>query len=773
MQEEILEEYKREVAKMNFHPMQYPFISNLTGVTITAEQAADPAYWANHLRQTVRYSDGIKSLLQKSNEFLFIEVGAGHTLSNLLKQQDAKQPASVTLVRSEKESIDDGYRFADRLGRLWEHGMNIDWLAYYKTGQMNKVSLPPYSFEPTRHIAEVEPFENGLGEASKVLYPTKNETLSNWLYFPIWKSAVIGPCANQQSKTILLFSLGDPFSVLLKEHLLQSGNRVIEVLMGEHYLKTANDQYNINPLENGHFRKLFGDLKGNGIVISDLVYTWTIAAGNSTPEMKADDRPLHLAYFSIAFIVQSLLHQELQQNPKITIITDSLHIVTGNEKGQYTQAPALAFVNTLAQEYGMSCYNIDVNLQEDPKQAVRDLITEIKNLNKDHIVAWRYGKRWMQDYERNKMPVNDKDALIRTGGVYIITGGTGNVGFALARYLATRDVKLIIIGRKKTEAASGTEIWLQRLQHLQQLNKDVQYYSVDVADQKSFAQVVEQIKHEVGAINGIIHAAGYINADHFETVEDVTLEKSLALFRAKMAGILNLYELFGNADTDFVWITSSLSSIVGGLGFSSYAAANLFMDHFVTAKTRELPNWKCIGLSEMLFTEEEMQQETEGNRKALKTTELSALFAWSTSLKSIPVIFETIESLPKRVQRVFDSPEEIYLDASSTGEKKSATARPDLSNGYVAPSTQTEAAMVAIIRNFFGFEQIGVTDNFFELGGDSLKAMILLKKIKATFGVHLSLKDFFALQNIQKMAIEIDERLWIIKGSEKNFVSII
>jgi polyketide synthase PksN len=66
----------------------------------------------------------------------------------------------------------------------------------------------------------------------------------------------------------------------------------------------------------------------------------------------------------------------------------------------------------------------------------------------------------------------------------------------------------------------------------------------------------------------------------------------------------------------------------------------------------------------------------------------------------------------------------------------------------------------ALFESFFGLENIGVEDDFFELGGDSLKGMMLLKRIKKEFDINLSLKDFMMNVTIRSMSAKIDEIAW-------------
>ena len=83
--------------------------------------------------------------------------------------------------------------------------------------------------------------------------------------------------------------------------------------------------------------------------------------------------------------------------------------------------------------------------------------------------------------------------------------------------------------------------------------------------------------------------------------------------------------------------------------------------------------------------------------------------------------------------------------------------RPDLSTEFADAATDTEKKLKEMFEGFFGYKQVGIDDNFFELGGDSLKGMVVLKKIKTEFDINISLKDFFGKQTIREIGGEVDE----------------
>src|SRR5579864_4082999 len=160
--------------------------------------------------------------------------------------------------------------------------------------------------------------------------------------------------------------------------------------------------------------------------------------------------------------------------------------------------------------------------------------------------------------------------LIKKGGTYLITGGMGNVGFLLAKFLLQKyDAMIILTGRRnQKEIEEG-----QRYAQLESINGKVAYRSSEVSDEEGFTSVVGEIENTIGPINGVIHAAGILDLSYFQLIEDITPEKALAMMAPKVGGLVNIHKIFRDRKPDFVWVTSSISSVLGGLGFSAYAAS--------------------------------------------------------------------------------------------------------------------------------------------------------------------------------------------------------
>ena len=175
MMEPILQPFAELVGKMKLNAPKIPFISNVTGTWISAEQATDPDYWAKHLRQTVRFADGVAELLKEPARVL-LEVGPGQTLSNFAKQHPARGANNIVIssLRHAKDSATDRETLLTALGQLWLAGAEIDWKSLYKHECRRRVPLPTYPFERKRYF--IEPANSAPQQpVSTAIKPTRDE----------------------------------------------------------------------------------------------------------------------------------------------------------------------------------------------------------------------------------------------------------------------------------------------------------------------------------------------------------------------------------------------------------------------------------------------------------------------------------------------------------------------------------------------------------------------------------------------------------------------
>ena len=143
----IVEDFRKAVLEVRLQVPRLPYLSNLTGQWISGSEITDPDYWVNHMRRTVRFSDGAAELL-KDPALILLEVGPGKTLSTLISQHSARPPrlSVITSLPSANEPQPDMQYMLGGLGQLWMEGAKLDWNRFYATEKRNKIPIPTYPF---------------------------------------------------------------------------------------------------------------------------------------------------------------------------------------------------------------------------------------------------------------------------------------------------------------------------------------------------------------------------------------------------------------------------------------------------------------------------------------------------------------------------------------------------------------------------------------------------------------------------------------------------
>ncbi len=152
MVEPILDEFRSFLQNIDFQAPQLPYVSNVSGTWITQVEATDPNYWVQHLRQTVRFADGLDTLFAEGDRIL-LEVGPGQTLSMFARQHPSKKAGHyvISSMRHPREVTADDAFVLSSLGRAWMAGAAIDWEGFHGDTPCRRVPLPTYPFERVRH----------------------------------------------------------------------------------------------------------------------------------------------------------------------------------------------------------------------------------------------------------------------------------------------------------------------------------------------------------------------------------------------------------------------------------------------------------------------------------------------------------------------------------------------------------------------------------------------------------------------------------------------
>ncbi len=129
---------------------------------------------------------------------------------------------------------------------------------------------------------------------------------------------------------------------------------------------------------------------------------------------------------------------------------------------------------------------------------------------------------------------------------------------------------------------------------MEALGSEVLIVAADVADREALAVAVAEVEARFGGLHGVIHAAGLSGEAAFRLLSQTDEVVTEAQFRPKIDGLLALEAVLGDRPLDFRMITSSISTVLGGLGFAAYAAANMAVDAYVERRGTEPPERRWL-----------------------------------------------------------------------------------------------------------------------------------------------------------------------------------
>ncbi len=220
--------------------------------------------------------------------------------------------------------------------------------------------------------------------------------------------------------------------------------------------------------------------------------------------------------------------------------------------------------------------------------------------------------------------------------------------------------------------------------------------------------------------------------------------------------MLVLEKVLKNQKIDFCLLMSSLSSVLGGLGFIAYSAVNNFMDAFVHQYNQSSSiAWTSINWDGWYTIKESQQNQshlaTGLADLAIKPNEGIEAFQRIMNCSYINQIVISTGELQTRINQ--------WVDLASFEEKtvRQKTnlllySRPNLQNPYVAPKNEIEQKIAVIWQELIGTDQVGIYDNFFELGGDSLLMVQVRSRLQEVFNCNVSTAELFEYPTISSLS---------------------
>ncbi|AUX33066.1 uncharacterized protein SOCE836_052180 [Sorangium cellulosum] len=414
------------------------------------------------------------------------------------------------------------------------------------------------------------------------------------------------------------------------------GGGLVLVLPGERFRALGDMRFEIDPTSFDDYGALLTELERLGIRPRHFLHLWSWDAPPLDYQSGAQlahqpgelQRQLSTGLYSLFYLSKALIARRPVE------VTSLLTLYRCSEEEVPPHLAAIAgFLRSLRHEHPlMRGKLVEVARRSD---GVSPDLLEI--LGNEHLqgaeqdTEVRYdarGERWGRRQQRIEPPdesaarAQTATGALRRGGVYLVVGGTGGLGYALSRHLARNyHAKLVLVGRSAPGEASRRAV-----EALRALGGQALYVQADVASYPAVQRAVEQARARFHGISGVIHAAGVIRDNY---IVRKSAEEIDAVLASKVLGAIHLDAATAQDQLDLFVMFSSIASFFGSPGQSDYAAANAFMDsyaamraHWVRQGTRR---GQTVSINWPLWEAGGMGLSPEVREHIIQTTGLAAL----------------------------------------------------------------------------------------------------------------------------------------------------
>jgi acyl transferase domain-containing protein/predicted O-methyltransferase YrrM/acyl carrier protein len=401
---------------------------------------------------------------------------------------------------------------------------------------------------------------------AKKIEPSGAPEIARWFHVPVWREAgrrrgrVPGAGAR-----VAIVGENENLGAKLAERWRQAGVAVIRA-------------------------KATDDLAIEGRRPSHLVY---LGAATPDDDLAASER----AFFELTQLARGLAGAS--GGCALSLVSTRAHAVMPGEIVHAAKALPAGALRVIAQECpGVACRQVDLARSDDA--SIDGLADELLTSVREPLVAWRDGKRWVQEIRAEELGPAEGRAGLRERGVYFITGGFGSMGLAFARELARAvRARIVLLGRTSPSAEK-----LAQVRAIEALGGEVLVVTADVSDRGQLAAAVRAARERFGDIHGAIHTAGvYGQGAMWERPETAVR----ATWAPKVTGTLALAEALRGEKLDFLVLCASLAASRPVAGQADYSAANAFLGAWAGEHARrtgirtisiEWGMWQELGMME-------------------------------------------------------------------------------------------------------------------------------------------------------------------------------
>ncbi|MGH3563207.1 MAG: SDR family NAD(P)-dependent oxidoreductase, partial [Mycobacterium sp.] len=424
----------------------------------------------------------------------------------------------------------------------------------------------------------------------------------------------------------------------------------------------------------------------------------------------------------------------------------------------------------LADEPDLRATLVDLGGMKGAEDVAAALLTELAAPASDDVIAWREQRRYAERLTRAALAPGDREAIVRTDGAYIITGGLGGLGTVVARWLVQRGAgRLVLNGRSEPSDAQRNVI--------SELGEsaEVAFVSGDIATPGVAERLVTAAEETGKPLRGVLHAAGVTGEG---PVTALTREGLDRVWAPKVAGALRLHAATADRELDW-WVGfSSMATLLGLPGQAAYTTANAWLDALMAwrhasglpATAIDWGQWSDVGMSHRLTYSvldpitpgegtEALQSLVGGKltRVGVGRLRLDRAAATAAEFRDVGYFDNVVSEFDTAI-----GAESGAAGSAADGQARSAAPVPDWSQ---LPGEERLGELVVRLQAILASalrmpaSAVDVNQPFPELGLDSMMAMRVLKETQRLVNIDLSASIFWNHPTVAALATYLVELL--------------
>jgi glycolate oxidase len=725
---------------------EIPIYSNWDGRKDDGQRYTRADYWARHLRQPVRFLDGLAAIAAETPPPVVLELGPGRSVtSNLLSSFPTSGVATLSALAPGKER-EHLFGLVAQL-RLNRVRLDMQKLAQQAPGRI--VSLPSAPLAPVRCWVEA-PAASHQQPASPSTAPQKQAAVSDWIYEQCWspRGPSLAAATASEPRELTLFSLARAAGEALAASLELAGDKARLIDLED--LLRAPSVRDLAELE----RVVAERLAGRGVEKAVLL----VALADGERSTVAVARAVMVA-LAVAKSVRVAARERAQL---VLVGVQGVRMTTEPLHWWNAWANGLA---TIAQQesVGLAVRYVDIEetLLASATPRSQALLAHTIVDGEDRVCALREGLVWKR--ELHPVRCRTQRAPVASPRRVLVLGGAGNVGLVYALHFVrggASHVAIVSRGARSIPArvAAGDlpkgRIWARRrrlIEDAERVGTDLHFVDADASSSDELSRAIEQTAARFGGLDAIVHASGAPAESHMRALFETDHGHLENQYAAKLEVARRLDGIARRVGVPRVIAVSSISSVLGGIGLLGYATSHNLLDAYAISSSDDTCRWSTVAWDAWDFYKE--HRDADAQDKGIDALAISE----NEGLE----VLRLIETAPAHVivsSGDLNQRHATWVLRAATAERSiSLGERPNLSSEYAAPRGDVEHRLAELWGGSIGIKQVGMRDNFFELGGDSLIALNLVEQINRALGSDISVMDIFKFPTVEKLAAALTQ----------------